>query len=197
MTPPSSTRAKTPSRGMMQSPTALYMAQWLWHSLPIWVISSSTSAAAQQRAHGQGAEVEAAHDQVLAEVAVDHVRALRAEGLYLVGGEQAHLAVPAPGVGVALNAPVGDEFARSRRRASVRPSSRLYIRQVRFPCYLASNLRHQLLSVICGGVLESSAGAACLNSVRVSPRVSRRRLRPPRSSARRSAPSSKQRQGFR
>ena len=68
-------------------------------------------AAAQQRAHGQGAEVEAAHDEVLAEVAVDHVRALRAEGLYLVGGEQAHLAVPVPGVGVVLNAPVGDEFA--------------------------------------------------------------------------------------
>ena len=35
--PPFITRAKIPSRGIIQSPVAFFMAQpLLWHSLPIW-----------------------------------------------------------------------------------------------------------------------------------------------------------------
>ena len=68
-------------------------------------------AAAQQSAHGEAAEVEAADDQVLAEVAVDHLRAPGAEGLYLVGAEQADLAVPFPGVRVAVYAPLGSKVS--------------------------------------------------------------------------------------
>ena len=37
------TLAKIPSRGMIQSPTCLKMAQPWWHFLPIWVTSSTTS----------------------------------------------------------------------------------------------------------------------------------------------------------
>src|SRR5665647_1517115 len=37
------TLVKMPSRGMMQSPTCLKMAQPWWHFLPIWVTSSTTS----------------------------------------------------------------------------------------------------------------------------------------------------------
>ena len=40
--PSSRTSAKTPSLGMMQSPTRLRMAQPWWHSLPICVIRSTT-----------------------------------------------------------------------------------------------------------------------------------------------------------
>ena len=41
ITPSWITLANTPSLGMMHSPIRLKMAQWLWHSLPIWVISST------------------------------------------------------------------------------------------------------------------------------------------------------------
>ena len=68
-------------------------------------------AAAQQSTHGEAAEIKAADNQVLAKVAVDHLRALRAEGLYLVGAEQADLTVPFPGVRVAVYAPLRSEVS--------------------------------------------------------------------------------------
>ena len=42
-----------PSVGMTHLPTAFLMAQSLWHSLPIWVTSTSVSANAQVSAHRQ------------------------------------------------------------------------------------------------------------------------------------------------
>ena len=53
MVPPCSTRANTPSRGMMHSPVCCLMTQSLWHSLPIWVISSTTSPMAKRLVTGR------------------------------------------------------------------------------------------------------------------------------------------------
>ena len=50
---PFTTRANTPSRGMMQSPVCRRMAQSLWHSLPIWVISSTASPMAKKLGTGR------------------------------------------------------------------------------------------------------------------------------------------------
>ncbi len=43
--PPRMTFANTPSLGIMQSPIALYISQWLWQSFPICVSSSTASPA--------------------------------------------------------------------------------------------------------------------------------------------------------
>lgn len=64
-------------------------------------------AAGEARADGEALQVEALHDDVLAEGTVSHVGPARLEGFDLLVGQKAHLAVPRPAVGVALDAPIG------------------------------------------------------------------------------------------
>ena len=115
------TRANTPSRGMMQSPVCRRMAQSLWHSLADLGHFQHGIPNGKKAGHRQGGKIEPFHHQIFAKGTVVHPELLT-ESFNFFRAQQADLPVPAAAVGIAHNTPLrGENSGRHRRFQGAAP----------------------------------------------------------------------------
>lgn len=87
---------------MMQRPICWKIAQPWWHSFPIWVICSTMLPHCSFVPTGSDSKSIPGDNQIFAKGALCHLSTLGFEPFNGFMAEQAHLAVPGAGVGIAL-----------------------------------------------------------------------------------------------